>query len=214
MYVIRNTVNGKVYVGSTQRSLRRRLSHHRSALRRGSHRNGHLQAAWNRYGEAAFVAAVLELVQSADVVAREQFWIDSLQPQYNISPTAGSLTGYTFTDEQRARVSAALRGKPKSAEHRANIWANRKVTEELRAVLTVNGRKGRGRPKSADHRTKIGSAQRGSGNHMAKLTEDDVRQIRSRLANGERGRHLATEFGVAESVVSVIKHGKAWGHVT
>lgn len=212
VYVIRNTVNGKCYVGGTTVSLRRRLSHHRSSLRRNQHPNGHLQAAWNKYGESAFVPEVLE-VEPADVVAAEQSWLDSLQPEYNISPTAYSLSGYVFTDEQRARVSAALKGKPKSAEHRANIWATRQVTDEMREQMASNGRKGRSRSKSPEHRAKIGAQQRGDGNHRAKLTEAQVREIKTRLAAGERGRHLAAEFGVAESVVSVIKHGKSWSHV-
>src|SRR4029077_12291839 len=99
------------------------------------------------------------------------------------------------TDEQRAKVSRGLKGKPKSAEHRANIWANREVTEEMRERMAANGRLGRGRPKSEEHRQKIGAPQQGSANHAAKLTEDDVLAIRARLANGERGRHLAAEFG-------------------
>lgn len=213
MYVIRNTVNGKTYVGSTTVGLRRRLRHHRSALNRGVHRNSYLQHAWDKYGEQAFIAEVLEL-DPLDVVACEQLWMDAMQPAYNISRTADVVSGYRFTAEQRARVSAALKGKPKSAEHRAHIWATRQVTDDMRELMAANGRKGRGRPKSAEHRMKIGAAQQGSANHGAKLTEDDVRQIKRRLSEGERGRHLAAEFGVAESVVSVIKHGKSWSHVT
>ncbi len=212
MYAIRNTVNGKTYVGSTTVGLRRRLRHHWSALNRRTHRNSHLQRAWDKYGAEVFVAEVLEL-DPLDVVACEQLWMDALQPAYNISRTADVASGYRFTDEQRARVSAALKGKPKSAEHRANIWATRQVTDEMREQMAANGRKGRGRPKSPEHRAKIGAQQRGDGNHRAKLTEAQVRDIKTRLASGERGRHLAAEFGVAESVVSVIKHGKSWSHV-
>ena len=182
-------------------------------MRRGCHPNGHLQAAWNKYGEAAFVPEVLE-VEPVDVMAAEQSWLDSLQPEYNISPTAYSLSGYVFTDEQRARVSAALKGKPKSAEHRANIWANRQVTDEMRERMAANGRMGRGRPKSAGHRASIGAQQRGSGNHRAKLTEDMVREIKRRAIQGERGCDLAAEFDVSPACIRDIVKGRRWSHVT
>jgi group I intron endonuclease len=217
VYTITHALSGKVYVGSSV-EIRRRWTAHASDLRRGSHRNRYLQAAWTKHGEAAFVFAVVEeVLDPSSLLAREQHWIDTLQPfgdrGYNLTPTAGSMLGMRFTDEQRARVSAGLKGKPKSAEHRANIWANREVTAEMREQMAANGRLGRGRPKPADHREKIGAAQRGSANHAAKLTEDDVRAIRARLATGERGRHLAAEFGVVESVVSLIKSGRTWRHV-
>lgn len=46
-----------------------------------------------------------------------------------------------------------------------------------------------------------------------KLTEDQVREIKRRLQNGERGRALGKEFGVTESNVSMIKSGRTWAHV-
>lgn len=45
-----------------------------------------------------------------------------------------------------------------------------------------------------------------------RLSEADARAIRSRLETGETGRDLAKEFGVCESNISAIKHGRtfAW----
>lgn len=47
----------------------------------------------------------------------------------------------------------------------------------------------------------------------AKLSPTDVRSIRSRLAEGERPRDLAPEFGVAVPTVNDILHGRTWGNV-
>lgn len=55
---------------------------------------------------------------------------------------------------------------------------------------------------------------RGSRHWLAKLTEDKVAQIRSRLAAGEKGNALAREYGVSPSVICVIRKGRAWNHVT
>lgn len=53
----------------------------------------------------------------------------------------------------------------------------------------------------------------GASNPMAKLTKDQVAEIRCRYvfrggANG--GRSLAAEFGITEATVSNIIHGKTW----
>lgn len=53
IYEIVNTVNGKRYIGSAKK-FKIRWSKHVSALRLCKHHSRHLQAAWNKYGEAAF----------------------------------------------------------------------------------------------------------------------------------------------------------------
>lgn len=51
----------------------------------------------------------------------------------------------------------------------------------------------------------------GVKNPMAKLTEQDVLEIRQRREQGELLRNLAKEFGVCENRISVIANGKSWG---
>lgn len=41
-----------------------------------------------------------------------------------------------------------------------------------------------------------------------KLTGDQAREIKVRLRAGQVGAHLAREFGVVESLISAIKHGR------
>jgi|694.fasta_scaffold103998_3 group I intron endonuclease len=72
VYVITNTVDGRVYVGSTAKSFRRRWSRHVSLLKKGKHENGFLQRAWDKYGEQSFKFEILELCDSCDVLAKEQ----------------------------------------------------------------------------------------------------------------------------------------------
>jgi hypothetical protein len=52
---------------------------------------------------------------------------------------------------------------------------------------------------------------RGERNHNAKLTEDDVRKI---MASCKTNRELAKEFGVAQPIISQIKNGLRWKHIT
>ena len=45
------------------------------------------------------------------------------------------------------------------------------------------------------------------------LAEEDVREIRNRLASGESQRAIAARFGVHSSNISLISSGRIWAHV-
>lgn len=55
--------------------------------------------------------------------------------------------------------------------------------------------------------------RRGESHAFAKLTEDDVRQIRARVAAGESQNALAREFKVARSAIYQVISGRSWRHV-
>lgn len=52
---------------------------------------------------------------------------------------------------------------------------------------------------------------RGSENGMSKLVDDDIRAIRRAL---DSGLWLAEQFGVSPSLISLIRLGKVWKHVS
>lgn len=54
---------------------------------------------------------------------------------------------------------------------------------------------------------------RGEQSVNAKLTENDVRRIRERRANGERFVDLAREFGVSGETIQRICRRQSWKHV-
>lgn len=115
VYAIRNTANGKCYVGSSS-NVKARWRTHLKLLRAGRHYSKHMQSAWNAYGPDAFEFALIETVDDASrLTDREQYWIDSLQtvsPEYgyNSRPLAESSRGRKASDEERARLSAARMG--------------------------------------------------------------------------------------------------------
>ena len=82
IYKIENKVNGKVYIGSSN-SIKRRWQKHKALLRHGKHQNSHLQAAWDKYGEDNFSFSVIELCPIDQLISREQYFIDSINPEYN-----------------------------------------------------------------------------------------------------------------------------------
>lgn len=58
-----------------------------------------------------------------------------------------------------------------------------------------------------------GNRCKGEAVYGAVLTEDKVKEIRRRLACGERNPSIANDFEVSISTVHLIRHNKIWRHV-
>lgn len=144
IYAIRNTEDGKIYIGSSN-NIGVRKNNHFSDLKNDHHSNAHLQSAWNKYGKGAFEFFIIEECETPVLIFRESVWIayhDSLNPAkgYNHQhPTDHSIC----TEETRKKMSAVRRGikrKPLSPEHRAKISAIHKgkiISLETRKKLSA-----------------------------------------------------------------------------
>lgn len=88
VFQIRNTVDGKVLLGSST-NLHGPFNKHRFMLSHRVHDNRQLQADWDRLGADAFAFEVLEVVKPKDdpgfsladeLTLLEQIWLEKLQP--------------------------------------------------------------------------------------------------------------------------------------
>ena len=64
-----------------------------------------------KYGYSSFTLVILEYCEPSNVIAREQFYLSLLCPEYNILQTAGSLIGFKHSDETRKKISDAMSGE-------------------------------------------------------------------------------------------------------
>lgn len=78
VYIFRNTISKKCYIGSTVMSFSKRMENHLFHLRKNSHKNNHFQAAWNKYGEDAFEFDILEICDKCDCLNKEQYYLDTI----------------------------------------------------------------------------------------------------------------------------------------
>lgn len=170
IYVITNTVNGHRYIGSAIR-MRRRWDTHRYELRRGDHHSVYLQRAYNRYGVGAFTFTVLEhIADPADLLLREQFYLDTLAPEYNMAEQAGRPLGRRISDETREKMRLAHLGKP-----------GRKLSDEARARIAATLRGRKNGPHSAETRAKQSAA------HKGRVFSDETR---ARISASKTGKKL------------------------
>lgn len=131
IYRIRNTVDGRVYIGQAI-NFKKRKARHLWELRCGRHSNYHLQRAWAKYGEATFVfEMIVGGLAPKELTAEEQRQIDAHQASdpehgYNIAPAAGSNLGLKYSVESRQRMSRAQKGRTFTDE------ARRRISEALK----------------------------------------------------------------------------------
>lgn len=104
IYKITNTKTGHFYIGSSK-NVSGRWAGHRWSLRNNKHGNIHLQRSWNRNGKNSFQFTLIESCFESDLLSREQHYIDSLKPQYNILKIAGRVTGYRHSDVTKKKQS-------------------------------------------------------------------------------------------------------------
>jgi group I intron endonuclease len=189
IYKIINVVNNKFYVGSAV-DLKRRKTRHFSELRNNKHSNGRLQNSWNKYGEQAFVFVVVEdLPDAADLLAAENVWlkehvgkdycynlgVDATAPTLGMSGELSPTWGYKHTDEVKAVIAAASKGRTQDQE-----TIQRKTAHLI------------GKPKPAEVRAKIAATLSGEGNYWygKKRPDHGAKVSRAVVATSPDGKTL------------------------
>lgn len=182
IYKIINLVNDKFYVGSTTNK-KVRFRQHRKLLRGNRHHCKHLQAAWNKYGEAKFDFVVVEEVPDGTSLQQiEDTYLmqhvgkaycynsgyRSDAPWRSAPAHATPNFGRAMAEPQKQKISQALKdfyaedyfnhprvGKQHSPETKAKISAA-KMANPTKPWLD--------KERSADTRAKISATQRGRAN--------------------------------------------------
>ena len=112
IYQIRNVLNNDVYIGSAIDFYQRKKKHFNS-LKNNTHHSRHLQNAINKYGIENFVFEKLVACPNEYLLKLEQWFINKINPKYNICITAGSSLGLKRSDEAKAKYSIAQTGNKK-----------------------------------------------------------------------------------------------------
>lgn len=120
VYRIVNLVNGKQYIGSSI-SLYDRKHIHLNYLKNNNHTNKHLQFSYNKHGVDNFSFEVLETCDKEILLVREQYYIDTLNPQYNIRLIAESNLGYKHTVKACNKMSKSRKLVTITEDWKSNI---------------------------------------------------------------------------------------------
>lgn len=139
VYKITSKINGKFYIGSSIHFDRRIKDHFRS-LKSNSHTNTKLQNHCNKYGIDDFEVSIIEIIEfRVDLIPREQFYLDTLTPFFNIYKSANSPAGTPRSEEVKLKMSMARKGKPSPKKGiPSNIPVSEENKEKLRKLMIGN----------------------------------------------------------------------------
>ena len=170
IYKITNTINNKIYIGSSIR-IHKRLVEHVNKLKNNKHRNPHLQNTWNKYGNV-FIFEILLYCDEENLAIYEQRAIDEYQSfdvkfGYNIMPVQrGNLNSNNYKERNKKISETHIRkgiskgknnpmfGKTGEKNHWYGMTGEKnpfyKVprSEEVKKLMSKN-RKGKGSFKGA-----------------------------------------------------------------
>jgi group I intron endonuclease len=109
IYSITNTITDTVYFGQSV-NMEKRIKTHIRNLKNNNHDNDHLQKAWNKHGENAFVFKPIEIVEEIiiDLTPIETKYYYSTENRYNIAPPDKAIS---HSLETRRKISEGNKGK-------------------------------------------------------------------------------------------------------
>mgnify|MGYP002860339754 CR=1 FL=1 len=122
VYLIRNLVNGKRYVGQTKKTVKERFAEHARC------KTSLIGKAIHKYDKKKFCYGIIKTCATREELNYwEIHFIAALKSKvpygYNLTDGGEGLSGYVVSDETREKRSIKLRGIPKSPEQCAAIAA-------------------------------------------------------------------------------------------
>ncbi len=202
IYVICSLIDDRCYVGGAKDILAR-MKNHKWNLQQGTHCNPKLQNFYNKYGNDSLEFMILEFCKLEVLVEREQYFMDTLLPEFNIYPKARSPLGHKCSEETRRKISKSLKERYSIPENRARIIGfTGSHSKESRAKMRASAL---GRIHSEISRAKISLSLRGrpsptkgcklSDEHKAKL-RDASKKLRHSDETKQKIRlaHLGKRF--------------------
>lgn len=190
IYKVLCVKTSEFYIGSSVNISSRKASHF-YRLRLGNHPNPILQNKYNKYKEFEFI--VIEECSKEDLLKREQFYIDSLNPSLNCNLIAGKPPRISWTPERKQKMSLAKQGK----SHK-----NKRVYSKEGLERVIRNTK------------KLFSNNKGENHPVANLSETDVLLIRKLLMeNILYISDIAERFNVSIACINDIKYNRSWTHL-
>lgn len=150
-----------------------------------------------KYGYTKFRLEILEYCDYDKCLEREQYYLDSLNPGYNILKKAGSSLGYKHTEETIAKIGLALKGE------KHPMFGNFHSEETLAQMSNIK----LGKQVSEATRAKLSEAFKGEKNPMfgQKHSEEVLKKMSASL-QGRKKPEMSGKVPVKIEVVDVLNN--------
>jgi group I intron endonuclease len=199
VYVIKNQINGKIYVGQTSRGTRRRWVQHVSDCHRGL--DLYLYRAMRKYGQENFSIEVIDHAQTREELdSLEHFWVEKLGARdssvgYNMKEGGAGFRGHKFRYNHEITTSEIIR-----------LYRENKSCEQVADILKISSSTVRFRLREANEDIRSpGEAQkiRLANPENCPTYRDDIStdEIVSMYKNGQSMSRIAVALSVSDTCV-------------
>ena len=174
IYLLLNTITGKMYVGQTT-NLRSRITAHKCG-------DQYVDRAIRKYGRKNFRCCVIKNCASkAEMDTWEKFFIILLNTKkpngYNLTDGGEGIVGLERTPEHNAKIGIANKGKKRTPEQCANIAEGKKGKAHSPEHNAKIGATLKGVPKSPEHCAHISAGQRYDSSYKNLIAEMDKQKL-------------------------------------
>lgn len=191
IYCILNKFNGDTYYGKSINISKRKYEHFRT-LNKDTHKNVHLQNAFNKYGAENFIFKIILYCEPFELSRYEEYFI-KIDNSYNICKESSvGTSGIKYTKEQKKKLSKINSGI-------GNPMYNKRHSNKTKYIMS---------------RLAYGNK------NPAKLTWENIYEIRKIYKEGENIdnmryswntiQELSKKFNVGKTAIYNIVSCKSW----
>lgn len=229
IYKIINVENLKFYIGSACNLIRREYEHF-NLLKQNKHYNKYLQRAYNK-NPKAFKFIKLTNCPREYLIKMEQWFLDSMKPEYNLLPNAHSMLGFKFSkktkelksNQTKAQIIRQKQNRVTNSKLKLTIdnvadikkmiafnISGRKISEQFKvAVTTISAIKNKETWSeipdyivSDNEKHLINRTNQFS--RLQKLTENQRNEVINRVLAGESHLNVSKDYQITKSGVGGI----------
>lgn len=207
IYCILFSQDGKKYIGSS-RDVYERCCRHKTKLRQNIHDNKYLQNYWNLFGEKEFRFLIIELCDVKSLLVQEEKWFKHYKSfnrdfGFNFDSKPQRSSGWKHTKESIEK----MRGPRNNIVGDKNPMFGKKHSDATKERISEGVRKsGRRFRTLSSEEARLFSIN----NPKRKLTDEQIKEIKNKLAIGIKRKTIACEYNISVSHVGLIHRNKVW----
>jgi group I intron endonuclease len=222
IYMIRNKITGKGYIGQTANNFGDRRDSNFAKLRHNKHDNIDLQEDWNNFGEENYEFVVLEDLESPrNIDEREKFWIAKFKSEgksFNQQNGGKGYSGLHLTDNAKKIIGEKNRlhnlGKKASEETKLKMSASHKGLKQSLEHIERTRQRMIGTHLSDSTKQKISMANSGEKSALAKYTKEQIILAREIYDSGNHNyKYIEEKTGIKRTAIHSIVKRKRWKNV-
>ena len=138
IYKITNIINGKLYIGQTQKTIQERFQAHLKKAQQ--HTNRYLYDAMNKYGYDNFIPSLIEECDNSLLNEREIYWIhyyNTTDKTIGYNMTIGGDGGDTWTNNPHKEITSKKISQHNKGKHSMTPEYKEKLINAAKEVNTI-----------------------------------------------------------------------------